>query len=101
MKSSNKKDIFNEDAEALLGAVLKLRNTSEAKRFLRDLLTEKELEEFSRRWKVARMLYKKIPYTKIEKETGMSSTTVARIQKWLKNGMSGYKLILDRSNKNT
>ena len=33
---------------------------------------------------------------KIEKETGMSSTTIARINKWLTNGMGGYRLILKR-----
>jgi len=63
---------------------------------LRDLLTEKEIKEFTNRWKVARMLDEKVPYEKIAKETGMSSTTIARVHKWLKNGMGGYKLILKR-----
>ena len=42
------------------------------------------------------MLDKKISYEKIEKETGMSSTTIARVQKWLTNGKGGYKLMLKR-----
>ena len=45
------------------------------------------------------MLDKKVPYEEIEKETGMSSTTIARIQKWLVNGMGGYRLILNRYKK--
>ncbi len=68
------------------------------------LLTKAEIKEFSARWKVAQMLDKKIRYEIIAKKTGMSSTTIARISKWLNNGMGGYKLMLKRlknnSNKN-
>ncbi len=32
----------------------------------------------------------------IVSKTGLSSTTVARISKWLKKGMGGYKLMLAR-----
>jgi TrpR-related protein YerC/YecD len=83
-------------SDELFQAILKLENISEAKKFFRDLLTEEEIKEFSARWKVARMLSKKISYIKIEKETGMSSTTIARVSKWLNRGMNGYKLILQR-----
>jgi len=86
----------SEDTDALWGAVLQLKNVSEARKFFRDLLTEKEILEFGQRWKVARMLNKRISYVKIKKETGMSSTTIARIQKWLKGGMGGYELMLKR-----
>jgi len=91
-----RKKWINKDTNALFGVVLRLRNLNEARRFFRDLLTEKEIVEFGQRWKVAQMLDKKIPYSKIEEETGMSSTTVARVQKWLKKGASGYKLIIER-----
>lgn len=87
----------------LYNAVLSLRSEKEAQKFFRDLLTEPEIKEFANRWQVAKMLDKKINYEKIAKETGMSSTTIARISKWLNNGMGGYKLMLKRikdSNKN-
>lgn len=42
------------------------------------------------------MLDNKIQYEIIEKETGMSSTTIARISKWLNHGMGGYKFMLKR-----
>lgn len=92
----SKKD--NKRMQELTDAILALKNRNEAKRFLRDLLTENELIEFGNRWKAARMLEKKVPYEKIEKETGLSSTTVARVSKWLNNGKNGYKLILNRLN---
>lgn len=87
----------NEDADALFTAILKLETIDETKRFLRDLLTESELIEFGQRWKVARMLQAGQSYVLIEKKTGMSSTTIARIHKWLKGGTGGYQLMLART----
>ncbi|HSD98853.1 MAG TPA: YerC/YecD family TrpR-related protein [Patescibacteria group bacterium] len=87
------------DTKELLKAVLLLKTEDEAKRFLRDLLTEAEIKEFANRWKVVRLLDKKIPYEQITKQTGMSSTTIARIAKWLHGTFGGYKLMLKRINK--
>lgn len=88
--------LSSNDTKALYKAILSLKSEEECKKFLRDLLTEKEIKELTNRWNVARMLDKKVPYEQIEKETGMSSTTIARIQKWLVGGMGGYRLILKR-----
>lgn len=82
--------------ENLFNAIIKIKNLKEAKSFFRDLLTEQEIIEFGKRWQAAQMLSQKISYSKIEKETGLSSTTVARISKWLNRGMGGYKLMIKR-----
>lgn len=82
----------------LYQAILSLKTESECRKFLRDLLTEPEIKEFSNRWVVAQMLDKRINYETIEKQTGMSSTTIARISKWVNNGMGGYQLMLKRIN---
>jgi|SRR5882724_2454347 len=84
------------DTENLFGVILSLRNLDETRRFLRDILTEAEILEFANRWKVARLLAVKVPYKEIEKQSGMSSTTIARIQKWLKKGEGGYRLMIAR-----
>lgn len=86
----------NQNTNDLLGAILELKTLDEARKFFRDLLTEKEIVEFGQRWKVARMLAGRIRYTKIAQETGMSSTTIARVHKWLKKGTGGYKIVLER-----
>lgn len=86
--SINEKELFQ--------AILELQTEDECRRFLRDLLTVAEIKEFANRWKVAQMLNKKIAYEEIAKETGMSSTTIARVQKWLTTGMDGYNLVLKR-----
>lgn len=88
----------NPQTESLLQAVLTLKNPQEAKLFFRDLLTEKELIEFANRWKAAQLLNAQVPYSQIEKETGLSSTTIARIAKWLNNGLGGYQLVLNNLN---
>ena len=84
------------EMDDLVDAILSLQNKREAKRFLRDLLTESELLELGNRLKAARMLYDQVPYTTIEEQLGLSSTTVARISKWLNHGKGGYRLILER-----
>lgn len=80
----------------LMGAILKLRTKAEARRFFRDLLTADELDEFGNRWLAARLLAKGVSYTKIEDRTRLSSRTIARVSKWLNNGMNGYKLMISR-----
>ncbi|MFZ1979004.1 MAG: YerC/YecD family TrpR-related protein [Bacteroidota bacterium] len=92
MNKSNNKEIND-----LYKAVLKLDSIDECRRFFRDLLTENEIKEFSERWKVARLLAKGIPYSRIEAETGLSSRTIARVGLWLKRGRGGYTLVLKKT----
>lgn len=80
----------------LLEAILSLKNKDEAERFLRDLLTEGEIEEFSKRLTAAKMLSLDTQYNAIIEKTGLSSTTIARISKWLKGPLGGYRLVLGR-----
>jgi TrpR-related protein YerC/YecD len=88
--------LLNKDARELYKAIQSLKTDEECKNFLRDLLTETEMKESINRWKVVRMLDQKIPYEEITNATRMSSTTIARISKWLQKGMGGYRLILNR-----
>jgi len=82
--------------QRLIQAILALKTKNEAGRFLRDLMTEKEIKEFAKRLKAAEMLTEKVPYSIIEKETGLSSTTVARVAKWLNGKGGGYKIIINK-----
>ncbi len=84
------------DNKRLLQAILALETPLEAERFLRDLMTEGEILEFAKRLRAAEMLLEKIPYSVIEKETGFSSTTVARVSKWLTSGKGGYQEIISK-----
>lgn len=92
---------IDNNTKKLYKAILSLQNEEECKKFFRDLLTEPEIKEFANRWAVAQMLDEKMQWEKITKKTGMSSTTIARISRWLNNGMGGYKLMLKRINNKT
>lgn len=90
------KDLQTKEVKDLFQAILTLKNKKECACFLRDLLTIEEIKEFSRRWQVAKMLAKKLSFSKIEKKTGMSSATISRINYWFHHGMGGYKELLKK-----
>ncbi|OGG73913.1 hypothetical protein A3A40_02105 [Candidatus Kaiserbacteria bacterium RIFCSPLOWO2_01_FULL_54_20] len=89
-------DWNTKENKALLRAILTLQTADEARRFLRDLLTEGEIEEFARRFRAAELLAENVPYSRIEAETGLSSTTVARVSKWLSGDLGGYRTVIAR-----
>ncbi len=93
-----KKEIDWETKEnnQLIQAFLSFENKDEAQRFLRDLMTEGEIKEFARRFEAARLLIRDTQYCAIIEKTGLSSTTIARISKWLKGPLGGYRLILNK-----
>lgn len=95
-KNKNEIKWNTKENKQLLEAVLALKNTDEAGRFLRDLMTPTEIQEFSNRLEAARLLSKNVQYNTIIEDTGLSSTTIARISKWLKGNLGGYRLILSR-----
>ncbi|MCS7183813.1 MAG: YerC/YecD family TrpR-related protein [Patescibacteria group bacterium] len=98
----NKKNFYhwvNKEIDDLFSVILMLENLDEARRFFRDLLTKKEIIEFAKRWKAVQMLAQGITYKEIEKKTKMSSTTIARINRWLRSEYGGYRLILNKLNK--
>lgn len=84
------------ESKRLIEAILTLKSPAEAQAFLRDLLTEGEIEEFGKRFEAAMMLSQKLPYADIQKKTGFSTTTIARVSKWLQKGAGGYKAIIGR-----
>ena len=86
----------NREESKLIKAILSLETTDEAQRFLRDLMTEGEIEEFAKRLQAAELLSEKVPYSTIVEKTGLSSTTVARVAKWLNGKGGGYRTIIAR-----
>ncbi len=94
------KELKKRDISELYEAIVSLDTVEECKDFLRDLLTKTEINEAAMRWKVARLLNEGMTYIEIEKITGLSSTTVARVHKWLKKGKGGYKEMLKNNAQN-
>ncbi len=88
-----------EQEKKLFEAILCIESVDECKRFFDDLCTPSELEEFSSRWLIARLLKEKKPYRQIASETGVSTTTVGRVARYLRHGSDGYNVILGRLDK--
>jgi TrpR-related protein YerC/YecD len=80
----------------LADALVTLRTSDEAMRFLRDLCTINELKELGQRWHVARLLDEGVSYHEISDRTGASSATISRVAQWLRYGRDGYRLVIDR-----
>lgn len=83
----------------LFKVILSLQTTKEAASFFRDLLTISEIKEFANRFQAAKLLYQGRPIAKVAQKLKMSTTTVSRVAHWLKRGMGGYQLVLDRLKK--
>ena len=93
------KNIEKKQERALFEAILELQNIDECRRFFYDLCTLSEMEEFSDRWLIARLLMKKMPYRQISEKTGVSTTTIGRVARFLNNGNDGYMTVLERLKK--
>lgn len=91
-----KMDWNTKENKQFVEAILSLKNANEAKCFLRDLMTAPEIKEFGKRLEAASLLSKDVQYNTITEDTGLSSATVARIAKWLKGSLGGYRLVLSR-----
>ncbi len=85
-----------QEVAKLWDAILSLKDRREARAFFRDLLTEEEILDFAKRWQVARMLSAESSYVAIQARTGLSTRTIARISRWLSDGMGGYRLVIAR-----
>ena len=59
--------------------------------FLLDSMSEKELLKIAQKFEIAKMLEQGISYSRIEKKTGVSSATIAKISKSLNGENLWYK----------
>src|SRR3954462_2288384 len=85
-----------QDVDALLRALLELRDEEEGAAFIRDLCTLGEVHDMAQRWAVARLLDQGLHCAEISRTTGASTATITRIASWLNHGEGGYRAALDR-----
>ena len=88
-------DIRTDDVNDLLRVLAALDDEDTVFALLEDLFTIREIRETSQRLAVARMLAAGQSYASIEKATGASATTIARVSKCLTYGTGGYQSALD------
>lgn len=93
------RDLDDARLDALYQGILELKTVKECRAFFRDLCTLGELQEFSERFEVAKLIDEGVSYREIATRTGVSTATVTRIAQWLNHGEGGYRLIIDRLKK--
>ncbi len=95
MKKSPHKDY-------LFRAILSLKTVDECYDFFEDLTTVKELDEMSKRIRVATLLLDDKVYSEILGEGGevsASSATISRVNRCIKYGTGGYEKVIGRLRK--
>ena len=82
--------------DELAEALTRIDDKGDARAFLADLCTPAELHSLAERWHVARLLDEgKLTYREIHEATGVSTTTIVRVARFLKTEeFGGYRGIL-------
>lgn len=76
---------------ALCSAIATCKNEAEIAEFLRDVGTLTELQAWSERFEVAKLIATGKTYRDITEKTGASTTTVTRVARFLQGGEGGYR----------
>ncbi len=87
--------IRTREVDDLLHVLAAMEKPDDIFDLLEDMFTIREIRETSQRLAVARLLDAGLSYSAIEKETGASATTIARVSKCLTYGTGGYRKALD------
>lgn len=88
---------ITDEKNFLFECVLSLETVEECYDFFEDLCTTREVEEMSKRMRAARMLASNKVYTEVAQETGLSTATISRVNRCLKEGAEGYTRVLERA----
>ena len=85
-------------ADELAKTLLQLRSPDEARALLADLCTPAEIRTLAERWHVARLLDDgELTYREIHEATGVSTTTIVRVARFLRQeDHGGYRILLNR-----
>lgn len=89
----------DEHTDRLFEAILLLKDTEECYNFFEDICTISEIKALAQRLEVARMLKGDKTYTEISEKTGASTATISRVNRCLNYGADGYRMILERMEK--
>lgn len=102
-KFYSKSKLNKEDEQELLldfcDIVSSIKDSNEAARFLRDLLSSSEIEMLAKRMKIAELLMDKWSYGRIKDYLKVGDGTIARVNEWLNITGDGYKLAVERLKK--
>lgn len=87
----------NDTYKDLANALTRVRDVKTMQNFLTDLCTPAELRALSERWYVAKLLQAgELSYREINAKTGVSTTTISRVARFLREEpYGGYRTLFD------
>ena len=85
----------NKQVDELVRLLVNVDDEQAVSEILLDLFTLREIRDLASRLQVAKMLSSGLSYSEIEKQTGVSATTIARVSKCLTQGSGGYAKALE------
>lgn len=85
----------NKQVDELIRLLVNVNDEQAVSEILLDLFTLREIRDLASRLQVAKMLTSGLSYSEIEKQTGVSATTIARVSKCLTQGSGGYEKALE------
>jgi len=91
-------DIKNNPSQELYNGISKLKNKTEIREFLQELMTSAEIKDITVRFKIAKKLVLGISQRSIAKKLKISVTTVTRVNKNIKKKNSNYIKVINRLN---
>ena len=95
----NNVTIDNEnEIEMLYELIPMLESKEDCRELFRDICTYKEISAMAQRLHAAKLLMEGVTYEQIIEQTGISSATLSRVSKCVKQG-TGYKKFLSKSQK--
>lgn len=86
----------NKQTDTLFDSILRLRSVEECYAYFEDLCTIQEVRDLGQRLEIARALDGGSSYQKTIAQTGVSTATIGRVNRCLRYGAGGYRLVLDR-----
>lgn len=84
----------SEHLRELCSLVAQLKNRAEARAFLQDILTPKELASVCERWQIVKLLARGKAHRAISKELNVSIDKVTRGAKALRKNHGGFRLFV-------
>ncbi len=78
----------------LVNAIVQAGSLNDAALLLQDLLTKKEMQNLSKRLRIAKLLLAGMTYEEIEKTLHTSHGTVAKIAAWLAERGDGFRKVI-------
>ncbi len=89
----------NDVTDKLCDALARVETSEDMRAVLIDLCTPAELRALAERWRVAEMLNEgELSYRDINAQTGVSTTTIGRVARFLRDEPhGGYRLLLEQT----